>query len=88
MLKEGVPTTTVPDAEVEGSCRIRWDAEIHSAVVPAFISIDCPQHLHHLKQNTEKACVKDRCERACEQRAKQKLTKETLPHKRLLASGH
>lgn len=44
-----MPTTTVPDAEVEGSVGLRRDAEIHSAVIPSLISINRPQHLHHLK---------------------------------------
>lgn len=42
-------TTTVPDTEVEGSAGLRRDAEIHRAVIPSFISINRPQHLHHLK---------------------------------------
>lgn len=44
-----MPTATVPDAEVEGSAGLRRDAEIHSAVIPSLISINRPQHLHHLK---------------------------------------
>lgn len=44
-----MPTTTVPDAEVEGSTGLWRDAEIHSAVIPSLISINRPQHLHHLK---------------------------------------
>lgn len=44
-----MPTTTIPDAEVEGSAGLWRDAEIHSAVIPSLISINRPQHLHHLK---------------------------------------
>lgn len=44
-----MPTSTVPDAEVEGSAGLRRDAEIHGAVIPSLISINRSQHLHHLK---------------------------------------
>lgn len=47
--KDWVPTTAVPDAEVEGSAGLWRDAEIHGAVIPTLISINRPQHLHHLK---------------------------------------
>lgn len=44
-----MPTAAVPDAEVEGSVGLWRDAEIHGAVISSLISINRPQHLHHLK---------------------------------------
>lgn len=64
--KDRVPTTTVPDAEVEGSTRLWGDAEIHGAVVPSLISINRPQHLHHLKENEGEQKRRGRMSVCCE----------------------
>lgn len=53
--EDWAPTTTVPDAEVEGSTGVRRDAEIHGAVIPSLISINRSQHLHHLKRRDRKS---------------------------------
>ncbi len=91
-----MPTTTVPDAEVEGSAGLRRDAEIHSAVIPSLISINRPQHLHHLKHRDRESrgdWVRRGCVNMCVfevmgEEEKKKVMGETLRERVLLATNH
>lgn len=43
-------TSTLPDAEVEGNVGVRRDVKMDGAVISSLVSINRPQHLHHLRK--------------------------------------
>lgn len=49
-LWKKLQTSTLPDAEVEGSVGVRRDVEMDGAVISSLVSINRSQHLHHLRK--------------------------------------
>ncbi len=49
-LWKRLQTSTLPDAEVEGNVGVRRDVKMDGAVISSLVSINRPQHLHHLRK--------------------------------------
>lgn len=47
--KNTTHTSTLSNAEVKSGTGFWRNVEVDGAVVPPLVSINCPQHLHHLR---------------------------------------